>query len=347
MNPPRQTKQGKRFLLITTFIITLLLITTINAANTSATCYLVTSKGFFYDPQCDRIPDSATACESGHGLIPDYDCDHVNDWNDNCPFVYNPYQLDYEGDGIGDACAGFVPPRTHALFYTHYQNFMHDFMEEYAGLLERYEQTLIAAASTTSPTFPLPTPNEAQNYPPPELQALQEQLKSLFRSATLNVIIDILDEQDAMPGESVVFPMKLTNQDTKPHTATITLSNLSPHATFRVEPKRTITLKPQSTTYASVHVALDHNAPLGTYEPVVYLDVDGQKTSAPLRLNAYEYASKARYDTATGAQGFLTILAAIFVFILIIIVLLLLLTRKKKEPDMPEDIDEYLAREGL
>jgi hypothetical protein len=36
--------------------------------------------------------------------MPDADVDGSNDLLDNCPGVYNPDQLDSDGDGIGDAC---------------------------------------------------------------------------------------------------------------------------------------------------------------------------------------------------------------------------------------------------
>jgi hypothetical protein len=34
----------------------------------------------------------------------DLDADAVRDWDDNCPLVANPEQLDHEGDGLGDEC---------------------------------------------------------------------------------------------------------------------------------------------------------------------------------------------------------------------------------------------------
>jgi len=34
----------------------------------------------------------------------DGDCDGIDDEEDNCPEVYNPYQRDFNGDGIGEAC---------------------------------------------------------------------------------------------------------------------------------------------------------------------------------------------------------------------------------------------------
>jgi len=34
----------------------------------------------------------------------DWDCDGIYDFSDNCPSVFNHYQEDLDGDGIGDAC---------------------------------------------------------------------------------------------------------------------------------------------------------------------------------------------------------------------------------------------------
>ncbi len=38
------------------------------------------------------------------GGLTDTDCDGAADAQDNCPAVFNPYQADSDGDGIGDAC---------------------------------------------------------------------------------------------------------------------------------------------------------------------------------------------------------------------------------------------------
>ena len=42
----------------------------------------------------------------GTGTIPltDSDNDGVPDFYDNCPYDFNPYQVDSDGDGYGDAC---------------------------------------------------------------------------------------------------------------------------------------------------------------------------------------------------------------------------------------------------
>jgi hypothetical protein len=52
-----------------------------------------------------HTPDSrANAIMSPIGACTDVDADGVQDGIDNCPTVYNPDQLDANGNGIGDAC---------------------------------------------------------------------------------------------------------------------------------------------------------------------------------------------------------------------------------------------------
>jgi hypothetical protein len=44
----------------------------------------------------------------GKALLPDTDCDRIVDIQDNCPFITNPMQRDYDGNGLGDACDLYV-----------------------------------------------------------------------------------------------------------------------------------------------------------------------------------------------------------------------------------------------
>jgi len=45
---------------------------------------------------CDRCP--------GEDDLSDSDVDGVRDCLDNCPELFNPNQVDADGDGIGDSC---------------------------------------------------------------------------------------------------------------------------------------------------------------------------------------------------------------------------------------------------
>ena len=55
---------------------------------------------------CDNTPGCGSfggvSCEQE--CIIDSDCDSIQDFEDNCPVIFNPEQEDTNDDGIGEAC---------------------------------------------------------------------------------------------------------------------------------------------------------------------------------------------------------------------------------------------------
>jgi hypothetical protein len=77
--------------------------TALTAQSCFTDCVNLCDSSSYCSNACTSDCDTPSTCGEYGMCNPDPDGDGLT-WNDNCPYSYNPYQADCDGDGSGDAC---------------------------------------------------------------------------------------------------------------------------------------------------------------------------------------------------------------------------------------------------
>ncbi len=249
------------------------------------------------------LPVNGCAIRAPSGLVPDRDCDGIDDFHDNCKYVPNTDQADSNRNGIGDKCDLLVTsidldPGTQVQqgsFFTVRVQLINnkDYgitdiqarirndalavdLPSHIDAMRPGEQRIVdfvvkvpgcAAPGRYELTFTTDHTEGAKTYTQTLYQRIEvvRQDGACAASDTVldNTVIDTITQQEAAPGESVIYPITITNLNGEAKTYTIGLGDINGIGTYRIDPASTFTVPAGKSQAVYLYVQTESFAPVG------------------------------------------------------------------------------------
>jgi len=274
----------------------------------------------------DGLPVNGCAIPTPQGLVADRDCDGVDDFHDNCKYAPNTEQSDSNRNSIGDACDLLVTqilldPGTEvkqgSLFTVRVQlinNKAYEikdvqtrirnnglqldtstFIDAMQPAEQRNIDFILKAPGCVAPgryelTFTTDHAESGKVY----TQTLYQRITVIKsegacdRSAeTLdNTLLETITQQEAFPGDRVVYPIMITNLNGEAKSYHLRLQEIGHIGSYRIDPASNITVAAGKQQGLYLYVETEKFAPLGRNALNLILEADGasQQTTLTLRV---------------------------------------------------------------
>lgn len=290
---------------------------------------------------------------SGHGPLPDADCDGVHDAIDNCPLNPNAEQLDSNRNGAGDSCDLTIeetvlePETPVAGENARLTLLVLNNRELPIRDLTLHVKDLEISLNTLTDIGMLPT-GEAERVQflisVPKCQRVGtstitvtaeyyfgDRFYSEKSSVPLKVakggecgpvtlmdktLVDTFSSQDLQPGERLIIPVRITNLNDREVTYKISAYGLGDWGTYRVDPKSEFVLAAGHDATMYVAVETEEYAPLGKTQLFLRIQAGAAQEDVPVTLNVYKTMAVAKSE---GSLQRLLELALILVLFLLLI----------------------------
>ncbi len=284
----------KKILLTITFLIALVLLSTIASAHS-----------------CMISPSI------NHPLMPDTDCDGIIDPLDNCPLITNPLQRDSEMNGLGDACdlmiesintapADFVyNARAFNTYVTLYNNRDYNIRNlkiritipelgiesvQYIDNLkvcDAYTVEFFLRAPTCAPLNDYKIIVEASFMNEfgifevipgiTSIRVIPDQYCEMVlrnNQAIGNTIIDVMEIQDVYKGSEAVFPIRISNREFNDKEYVFSITGTDGWGNARIEPSSLFIVPSESERMADVYIQANEDVAPGERVFVVSIQSD-------------------------------------------------------------------------
>jgi len=277
------------------------------------------------------LPNNGCAIQSDQGLIPDRDCDGIDDYRDNCVSVPNSVQSDTNRNGIGDACDLLVTqinlePGTDVRqgeFFTVKVQLINNKAYEIEDVQARIrnlglnmdintlvprmrpgEQRVIdfvlkAQGCATPGRYELTFTTEHTEGGKTYTQTAYQRINVLERPGACtpgattmdNTILDTITQQEAEAGDRVVYPITVTNLNGEAKTYHLSLDDINYLGTFRIDPSPTFTVPAGKSYTFFLSLETESFAPIGRNTLHLTLESDGVVEQTGIGLRIIKSAS--------------------------------------------------------
>lgn len=240
------------------------------------------------------------AIETPNGLLMDRDCDGLDDYHDNCDLIHNPGQEDANRNGVGDVCdllmteidlepGTSVRQGEHLSIHVQVRNVNQEPIEHvqvrvrnqdleldrphYIPVLQSGEYRdiefllYIPKCSPPGQHELLFTLDHSMHASESRYQRIIVEKNGTCAADTVldRTLLETFHQHEALPGETVTFPITLTNLNDQAVTYHLSVEDIRAYGTFRIEPNATLTIPSGKQEHAYVSVQVFENATSGRY----------------------------------------------------------------------------------
>ncbi len=278
----------------------------------------------------DGLAINGCAVQTLNGLLQDRDCDGVPDQQDNCVATPNADQSDSNRNSIGDACDLLVTqinlePGTQVAqgqFFTVNVQLINNKAYEVDDVQARIRNTgldidvstliprlmpgeqhtvqfVLKAPGCATPgrydlTFTTDHAEDAKRYTQTTYQRINvvEREGACHQGATVldNTLLDTITQQEAEPGERVLYPITIINLNGEAKTYTVSLAPINDLGTYRIDPSPTFTIPAGKRHTLYLAVETEQFAQPGRHTLTLNVESEGVQTSTTMVLRIIKSA---------------------------------------------------------
>ncbi len=164
------------------------------------------------------------------------------------------------------------------------------------------------------------------------------------RSTIERTLLETLLQQELLPGEQTVYPIRLTNQNEEEKGYRLTLQGVTQLGTYRIDPSPEVTIPAGESRTVYLHLQTEPTAPPGRHKLKLLLESDGAMDEAVLKLRIIPAGAEEKRSIT---RVLLTLLAVLLLILLLSTLLIAYQRLKPREEKKEESGKKKKSGEGV